>query len=163
MISDGVVWNRGKHNWRFGGDYRRISQNFQSARNAEGSFVFTGFATGEYLPGSARNPVTGTGSDFADYLSDCRSRRACNPGTSSYQFLSNAYDFYGQNDWRVLANLSLNLGLRYEYNGPFVESQNQIANLDVSPGYTNAVAGASRTDGAVFGNLPKVARTSRPQ
>ena len=66
-ISDSVVWNRGKHNWRFGGDYRRILQDFRSARNAEGSFVFTGFATAEYLPGSTQ-AVPGTGIDFADYL-----------------------------------------------------------------------------------------------
>src|SRR5229473_1408886 len=35
-ISETVSWNRGKHNWRFGGDYRRILQSFHSARNAEG-------------------------------------------------------------------------------------------------------------------------------
>ena len=153
-ISDGVVWNRGKHNWRFGGDYRRISQNFQSARNAEGSFVFTGFATGEYLPGGTQ-PVTGTGSDFADYLIGLPQQTSLQSGTSSYKFLSNAYDFYGQNDWRILANLSLNLGLRYEYNGPFVESQNHIANLDVSPGYTNAVLVLPGQTGPYSGTFPR--------
>ncbi len=39
-FSETVSWNRGKHNWRFGGDYRRILQSFRSSRNAEGSFVF---------------------------------------------------------------------------------------------------------------------------
>src|SRR6266852_1472031 len=47
-LSETISWNRGKHNWRFGGDYRRILQSFRSARNAEGSFVFTGFATSMY-------------------------------------------------------------------------------------------------------------------
>ena len=42
------------------------------------------------------------------------------------------FDGYAQDDWRVLPNLSLNLGVRYEYNGPYVETQNQIANLDVN-------------------------------
>src|SRR5437016_61009 len=66
-ISETISWNRGKHNWRFGGDYRRILQSFRSARNAEGGFVFTGFATSQYPAGSTQ-PVTDTGYDFADFL-----------------------------------------------------------------------------------------------
>jgi len=44
-LGDGFV-NRGKHNWRFGGDYRRILQSFRSARNAEAVLC---------LPGSRRH------------------------------------------------------------------------------------------------------------
>ena len=80
-ITDSVVWNRGKHNWRFGGDYRRILQDFRSARNAEGSFVFTGFATAEYLPGSTQ-AVPGTGIDFADYLLGLPQQTSLQSGTS---------------------------------------------------------------------------------
>jgi hypothetical protein len=63
--SDTVIWNRGKHNWRFGGDYRRILQSFHAARNAEGTFTFTGFATAQYVNGLQQR---GTGIDFADFL-----------------------------------------------------------------------------------------------
>lgn len=154
-LSDGVVWNRGKHNWRFGGDYRRISQNFQSARNAEGTFVFTGFATAQYLPGSTQ-AVPGTGNDFADYLIGLPQQTSLQSGTSSYKFQSNAYDLYVQNDWRILANLSVNLGLRYEYNGPFVETENHIANLDVeTPGFTNAVLVLPGQTGPYSGTFPR--------
>jgi hypothetical protein len=154
-LSDGVVWNRGKHNWRFGGDYRRISQNFQSARNAEGTFVFTGFATSEYLPGSTQS-VPGTGNDFADYLLGLPQQTSLQSGTSSYKFLSNAYDLYVQDDWRILANLSVNLGLRYEYNGPFVETENHIANLDVeTPGFMNAVLVLPGQTGPYSGTFPR--------
>src|SRR5208282_6597843 len=66
-VSETVSWNRGKHNWRFGGDYRRILQSFRSARNSEGSFVFTGFATSEYTAGSTQ-PAADTGYAFADFL-----------------------------------------------------------------------------------------------
>ena len=130
-ISDSVVWNRGKHNWRFGGDYRRILQDFRSARNAEGSFVFTGFATAEYLPGSTQ-AVPGTGIDFADYLLGLPQQTTLQSGTSEYQFRANSYDLYAQDDWRIFSKLSLNLGLRYEYIGPYTEVGNHIANLDTS-------------------------------
>ena len=130
-ISDTVIWNHGKHNVRFGGDYRRMSQGFRSARNAEGSFVFTGFATAEYLPGSAQ-PVPDTGSDFADFLLGLPQQTSLQSGTTDYEFRTNSYDSFVQDDWRIFTNLSLNLGLRYEYNGPFTEAGNRIANLDVS-------------------------------
>lgn len=130
-FSEMVFWNKGKHNLRFGGDYRRILQSFRSARNAEGGFVFTGFATAEYLPGSTQ-AVPGTGSDFADFLLGLPQQTSLQSGTDSYDFSSNALDFFAQDDWRIFANLSLNLGLRYEYNGPYTEAENRIANLDVS-------------------------------
>jgi trimeric autotransporter adhesin len=137
VISDGAIWNHGKHNLRFGGDYRWILQNFRSARNAEGSFVFTGFATAEYLPGSTQQ-VPDTGYDLADFLLGLPQQSSLQSGTSSYAFRSNSFDAYVQDDWRMLPSLSVNFGLRYEYNGPFTEAQNHIADLDVAPGYTAA-------------------------
>jgi hypothetical protein len=151
--SEGLVWSRGKHAWRMGGDYRRIFQSFRSARNAEGSFVFTGFATSEYLPGSTQ-PVADTGNDFADYLLGLPQQTSLQSGTSAYNFRANSFDVYGQDDWRILANLSLNLGLRYEYNGPYTEADNHIANLDVSPGYTNAVPVLPGQTGPYSGTFP---------
>ena len=129
-ISDTVIWNHGKHNVRFGGDYRRILQGFRSARNGEGSFVFNGFATSEYLPGDAQ-PIPGTGYDFADFLLGLPAQTSLQSGTTNYEFRANSYDGFVQDDWRIFAKLSLNLGLRYEYISPFSETGDRIANLDV--------------------------------
>ena len=136
-ISDTVSWNRGKHNWRFGGDYRRILQSFRSARNAEGRFVFTGFATSQYTTGSTQ-PVADTGFDFADFLLGFPQQTLLQSGANSYNFRANALDFFAQDDWRFRSNLSFHLGLRYEYNGPYTEANNHIANLDVEPGFAAA-------------------------
>jgi hypothetical protein len=138
IVSDVASWNRGKHNIRFGGDYRRVLQDFRSARNAEGNFVFTGFATSGYSPGSTQ-PLPDTGNDFADFLLGYPQQTSLQSGTSSYAFRANAFDLFVQDDWRIFANFSVNAGLRYEYNGPYTETQNHIVNLDVGPGYTNAV------------------------
>jgi hypothetical protein len=155
-ITDMVFWNHGKHNFRFGGDYRRILQDFRSARNAEGAFVFTGFATSAYLPGST-TPVTGTGNDFADFLLGLPQQTTLQSGTSSYGFRANSYDAFIQDDWRILPNLSLNLGLRYEYLSPFSETQNEIANLDVrfSPEATNAFLVLPGQTGPFSGAFPE--------
>ncbi len=134
-LSDTVSWNHGKHNWRFGGDYRRILQSFHSARNAEGSFVFTGFATSSYDATGAA--IRDTGYDFADFLLGFPQQTSLQFGATSYNFRANAYDFFAQDDWRIRSNLSLNLGLRYEYNGPYTEADGRIANLEVAPDFTS--------------------------
>ncbi len=136
-LSETVSWNRGKHNWRFGGDYRRILQSFHSARNAEGSFIFTGFATSQYATGSAQ-PATDTGYDFADFLLGFPQQTSLQSGATSYNFRANAFDFFAQDDWRFRSNLSFNVGLRYEFNGPYTEASDRISNLDVAPGFTAA-------------------------
>jgi trimeric autotransporter adhesin len=152
-ISDTLNWNRGKHNMRFGGDYRRILQNFRSAKNGEGSFVFTGFATSAYASGSTQ-PLPDTGNDFADFLLGLPQQTSLQSGSTAYDFRSNAFDFYGQDDWRILGNLSLNAGLRYEYNGPFTEAQDRIVNLDVGPGFTSAVQVFPSQTGPYSGQFP---------
>jgi trimeric autotransporter adhesin len=136
-FSDTVSWSRGKHNWRFGGDYRRILQSFRSAKNAEGSFVFTGFATSQFAS-SGGVPVADTGFDFADFLLGLPQQSTLQSGTNSYDFRANSFDVYAQDDFRFRPSLSFNLGLRYEYNGPYTEARNQIANLSVGNGFTSA-------------------------
>jgi hypothetical protein len=154
-ISDTVIWSKGKHNWRFGGDYRRILQGFRSARNAEGSFVFTGFATSEYLPGNTQ-PVPGTGNDFADFLLGLPQQTSLQSGTTAYDFRENSSDLFVQDDWRIFPNLSLNLGVRYEYVGPFTEGDDRIVNLDVafSPQDITAYRVLPGQTGVFHGNYP---------
>jgi len=154
-ISDVFIWNHGKNNWRFGGDYRRILQGFRSARNAEGGFTFTGFATAAYEPGTTTQ-IPGTGSDFADFLLGLPQQTTLQGGTTNYEFRANSFDLYAQDDWRLLPNLSMNLGLRYEYQGPFVEADNRIANLDVSfsPEDVTGIRVLNGGTGPSFGTYP---------
>ena len=151
-ISETLTWYRGKHNWRFGGDYRRILQSFRSARNAEGTFVFTGFASSAFTGGV--QPTADTGYDFADFLLGLPQQTSLQSGTNSYDFRANAFDVYAQDDWRVRADLSLNLGLRYEYNGPYTEAHNRIANLDVASGFTGATPVLPGQTGTFNGTFP---------
>ena len=150
-VSDTVNWNRGKHNWRFGGDYRRMLQSFRSARNAAGSFTFTGFATAQYTGGVAQ---PGTGSDFADFLLGLPQQSSVQFGTNSYNFRANSYDAFVQDDWRLRPSLTLLLGFRYEFNGPYTEADSHIVNLDVAPGFAAAVPVQPGQTGPFFGVFP---------
>jgi trimeric autotransporter adhesin len=136
-FSDYVVWTRGKHTWRWGGDFRRIQSNTETSSNARGSFIFTGINTGY---------------DLADFLYDGQlnsqpayglpQQTSVQYGEDNYHFQGNYWDLYVQDEWKIRGNLTLNLGVRYEYVSPLTEENNRIANLDLSPAVLNPVLSA---------------------
>ncbi|MGA9391887.1 MAG: TonB-dependent receptor, partial [Candidatus Sulfotelmatobacter sp.] len=129
-FSDNMVWNHGRHTWRWGGDFRRVQVNTDTDSNPRGSFVFTGANTAQFSNGKQ---VTGTGYDFADFLLGLPQQTSVQFGQSDY-FRGNYWDLYAQDEWKMRANLTLNLGVRYEYVSPLTEINNRIANLELSPG-----------------------------
>ena len=158
-VSDMVSWSRGKHNLRFGGDYRRILQSFRATKNAEGSFAFNGLATSQFSDSGQALPNTGY--DFADFLLGLPQQTSLQSGVNSYDFRANAFDLFVQDDWRVRPSLTVNFGLRYEYNGPFTEAHDRIANLEVGPDFTSPVPVVPA--GAVLpSSSGAVARSSTP-
>ncbi len=137
-FSDSMIYSRGKHTWRWGGDFRRLQVNTETASNPRGSFVFTGLNTSQFVNGV---PVTGTGYDFADFLLALPQQTSVQYGNNpyGYHFRGNSWDAYVQDEWRFSSNLSFNLGLRYEYVSPYSEIDNSIVNLNTTPTF-NAVA-----------------------
>ena len=125
---------RGKHNFRWGGGYSRIHTDIHTNSNPRGAFIFTGLATADTSGGT---PVPGTGYDLADFLLGDAQQTSIQYSVNSYAFAGNAYNFFIQDDWRVRSNLTLNLGMRYEYTSPLSEGSDRIVNLDVAPGFTS--------------------------
>ncbi len=136
--SDNMIWNHGKHTWRWGGDFRRIQLNTETDSNARGSFIFTGLNTSEIAGGQ---PVAGTGFDFADFLLGLPQQTSAQFGENNYHFRGNSWDLYLQDEWKLRGNLTLNLGVRYEYVSPYTEINNRIVNLDLSPGVLSLSGG----------------------
>jgi hypothetical protein len=133
-FSDNLIWNHGKHTWRWGGDFRRVQVNAETDGNPRGSFVFTGFNTSQL--DSSGKQVPGTGYDFADFLLGLPQQTSVQfeEGSQGNHFRGNYWDSYVQDEWKMRANLTLNLGVRYEYVSPLTEKDNRIVNLDLSPG-----------------------------
>ena len=120
-ISDSMSLSYGKHSWTWGGDYRHQLVDSSNASNARGTFLFTGAASG--LP-------------FADFLFGFPQETSLQSGAHDYNFRANSWDLFVQDNWRAGKNLTLNLGLRYEYVTPFIETNGQLVNLDVAPDFS---------------------------
>ncbi len=124
-------WNRGRHNLTWGADYKRLQFNNIGQANPRGSFQFTGLATSP--PGSV-TPVFG--SDFADFLLGIPDTAAISFGNADKYFRQPLYDAFVNDDWRIGPSLTLNYGLRWDYQAPMTELYGRLANLDVAPGFS---------------------------
>jgi len=131
-LSESIGWVHGKHHLHFGGDYRWIDNKTYSSSNPRGAFTFTGSSTAAYAIDSKTGlptPVTGTGYDFADFLLGRAQQTTLAYSQVHDQYLANSYDLFVQDDWRVRGNLTVNVGLRYEFISPFHEANNELENL----------------------------------
>jgi hypothetical protein len=141
-----------KHNLTFGFGYNRLQQDSQNFQNARGSFAFSGLLTSAL--DSAGQPVKGTGFDFADFLLGFPQSSSLRFGSSNNYFRSWSTNWFAQDDFRVNAGLTINLGLRYEYFAPYTELRGHLANLDVSPGFTAVSVVTAGQNGPYSGRLP---------
>lgn len=120
------------HQLRFGMDFRQDSSSSQSNGNARGSFTFTGLYTGNGAIAS-RN----TGADFADFLLGMPQQATLQVGGTT-KLRQRSFDAYIEDNWQRSPRMTINWGLRWEVWMPYVETGGQMANLDVSPGFTAA-------------------------
>ncbi len=119
-VSDSMLWNHGRHNIAFGGDFRRQQFNYLSQDNPRGSFSFTGAASG---------------SDFTDFLLGVPDTSSIAFGNADKYFRESVYDAYLTDDWRINPELTLNAGMRWEYGAPITELYGRLVNLDIAPGF----------------------------
>jgi trimeric autotransporter adhesin len=166
-FSDTVVTTRGKHTLRWGGDFRRIQINTETSSDPRGSFTFDGSNTAQFAidPKTGNlGPQPGTGIDFADFLLGLPAQTKIQCGSNSsgscvgsgnYHFRGNSWDLFGQDDWHMRGNFTMNFGLRYEYISPFSETDNQLANLDIAPGFTAIAPVQPGQTGPFTGTFPK--------
>ena len=131
-----VSTNYRRHNFIFGGDFRRQEFNeFCATESARQICIYrSGDAAGRQLP-PARS--TTTGSDVADFLLGIPDTSAISFGNPDKYFRQSVYDLYFTDDWRLLPELSINAGVRWDYGAPLTELFGRLANIDVSPGFSN--------------------------
>ncbi|HJU42535.1 MAG TPA: carboxypeptidase regulatory-like domain-containing protein [Vicinamibacterales bacterium] len=138
-IRDNVIWTKGEHSLRFGGEvsYEKIVHD--TLLDNYGLFTFNG---------------SKTGNAYADFLLGL-------PATMSQDApirkLDNGayYSAYVQDDYRVHPRVTLNLGLRYDVQMPLTDPLNR--KLTFVPGARSQVA-PNAPEGVLFPGDPGIGR-----
>jgi hypothetical protein len=112
QYQDTLSWTHGRHDLKFGADLRWVENNFNFDFYNNGSFFFG-------------QGGTFTGNALADFVGGFFD--------NYYQFSNAVYGirthslyFFGEDAWKATNRLTLNFGLRYEFNSPQKDPHNEI-------------------------------------
>jgi len=123
-LTDTASYTAGKHQFRFGGEFRRNYMDLQYQRNVRGTFTFSGNASSTLAAPAggtsyAADPVSQAVRGLADYLAGFVASSSFTQGSLRRGIYNKAFDLFAQDTYQVLPALTINYGLRYTYNGPF--------------------------------------------
>src|ERR1700678_1377326 len=127
-LSGSLSWIHGRHEFKFGGGYRRDQINALQGIATNGFFVFEGIPSYEDF-------IYNDG--FANFLSGNPVVFLQGGGDFSREIRDKAINAYPQDNSKHTSRLTLNLGLRYELPFPATENKNRV-NLFV-PGVQSQV------------------------
>jgi len=133
IYGDTVSWVKGRHTFKFGGEFRAMQINSHSQDGTmHFSFTndFTGAATQPY------NSQVGFG--FASMLLGGVQKASVDTPFNLYG-RRKSLSFFGQDDFKINPKLTLSLGLRWEITNPLHEKDGHWANFD--PTLINPVTG----------------------
>ncbi|MDQ3256764.1 MAG: TonB-dependent receptor, partial [Acidobacteriota bacterium] len=98
QLFDTVSYIRGAHSFKFGGEFRRYLTTSNFLARQRGDYLYDNFDNliRDLTPTAATDAIRGV-------------------GNGTFTGNQSKFYFFGQDDWKVTPNLTLNLGLRYEY------------------------------------------------
>jgi outer membrane receptor protein involved in Fe transport len=131
QFADALTWVHGTHSMKFGAEYR-YNMMMSSGVPFQGRFAFNGQYTSDA---------------FADFLLAAPNQIVVANGPAVIDMRASNYNFFVQDDWKVSRRLTLNIGLRYEYDTPPTDvALGQLLNF-----YPELYRGAGTESGLVIG------------
>jgi hypothetical protein len=139
-LADSITWVRGNHTFKFGGDFRYVSStgfnNFNS-RDDLGFNVTTQTGVPAVNPtgnGGLEKTVQDlswmlVGGAITELQAQFFNKTGTRVPTDGKTFIQHEYDGFAQDSWKVRPNLTLNLGLRYQFDGVPFEANGNFSNL----------------------------------
>ena len=138
QVADSLTWTRDKHTLKLGFEYERPSSfNRQNTPPYRGQFSFDGRYSGnafaDYLLGAA-------------YSTSRNTRNALNENVNTRIFA------FAQDDWNIHPRLTINIGVRYEYESPFHNgvTPGDLSNFDPSTGKVVIISGKEDADARLW-------------
>jgi hypothetical protein len=153
-FDDVVAYTVGKHQFRFGGEFRKAQVYDFYQTGARGAFVFDGSqgpwaSTGGSAACDALSPGTkGTAPTItdgnvlllADFLAGCVGTGSAiiAEGNQTRTVHENTWDIFGQDAWQLSPKLNINYGIRYDYAQSAHDASKDLTSFN--PLYTNGFA-----------------------
>lgn len=122
-LTDVVSYTVGKHQFRFGGEFRRAQLEEFYHRHALGNFVFDG----SQGPWAGDTSVDSNVLALADFLAGDVSRSSIAVGDPTRLVFVKTFALFAQDSWQVSPRLSLNYGLRWDYEGPLGNDKKDLS------------------------------------
>ena len=119
QLGDGLSLDRGNHLLKIGGEFRDLQLNGILDLLNRGSLSFLGGISG---------------SGISDLLLGYPSLAIQVQSNNPLAMRTKALNFYFEDDWHLLRKLTLDLGVRYEFNTPMTDAHNQMYTLDLKTG-----------------------------
>jgi Carboxypeptidase regulatory-like domain len=167
-FADNVSLNRGRHTWKFGGEFRYIRLNVDNDAFGRGLITLFSAPQAAYFGtsdvASIGRVCPPTLPSFATVFSS-----SCSQFGSGFErhFATRSFNGYLQDQWRPRNNLTFNYGIRYEVNTAPIERQNLLVNfyptLATADGAGGLVRAGSTTIFDPFGNVVGTAPRAAPR
>ncbi len=111
IYSDTLSWTKGKHNMKYGASFSAYQDNTVYDFYVDGAFTFSGSSGGA----ASQN-------DLADFLFGAPDLYT-QFGQAPSNIRSKNFSGFAQDEWHVARNLTLTVGIRYEYSTPKLDTQ----------------------------------------
>ncbi len=150
QFSDNFTKVKGDHTMKFGVDIRN-QRFFQTLYfSPQGDYTYAGGGLNDFaaVRVNANPNLNGTTNLFPNYLMGLPDTDLMG-STNSEDVRGNAFYLFAQDSWKLKPNLTLNYGLRWEYNQPFYDAGGRYQTF--RPGQTSSVYNCSVTP---VGNCP---------
>jgi trimeric autotransporter adhesin len=145
-LTTSISKHAGRHDIKGGFEYRGIYLAYEDLSNASGSYSFSG----QFTQADPTRAASNTGNSIADLLLGLPFSGSITRTQKFYNYIR-YYSGYGQDDFRVNSSLTLNLGLRYEYETGLKErDNNMVVGFDRTAPSPLASAKAGTAGGLIF-------------
>ena len=147
-LQPNVSWLHGRQSIKFGAEVRRYNQNFLQPGAADGNYTFGK----TWTQADPTRADANSGNEFATFLLGLPISGTVDRNIDvSYRNMY--YAAFVQDDWKLKPNLTVNLGMRWDYEAPRTERYNRMlrgfAFGQPSP-IANQVSGINLTGGLLF-------------
>lgn len=155
-LDENLAWTKGAHEFKFGGEFRQaqVDDFYQTGQRgtiyfdgSQGPWVSTTTACAA-LSGNGMAPLANAPSDpnilfLADFLAGCFDPSTSEEvvGDPKRQVFVNTWSLTGGDAWQVSKRLSLDYGVRYDYEGPVHSAFPNLSVFDPTKATGLAVVG----------------------